>query len=185
MRQPFSPIFAIQEAGKEPTKTRRCRRRSKRAKMARGMLTPGKYGTWIFFRMEREESPYKSSRRVVKGGKREPEETRERREKGTNDDDDDDDDERGRQQRQKQQRQRQRQWQRRQQQHKLQRQKKKEKKRKKRKKKKEVRDSRRVRLALRTTRSLGGSLDVIVLVALAHPMVPKRTNKREVGLSEW
>mgnify|MGYP004580774785 CR=1 FL=1 len=53
------------------------------------------------------------------------------------------------------------------------------------KKKKEVRDSRRVRLALRTTRSLGGSLDVIVLVALAHPMVPKRTNKREVGLSEW
>ena len=56
---------------------------------------------------------------------------------------------------------------------------------KERKKKKEVRDSRRVRLALRTTRSLGGSLDVIVLVALAHPMVPKRTNKREVGLSEW
>ena len=46
-----------------------------------GMLTPGKYGTWIFFRVECEESPYKSSRRVTK---KERGEGRKGRERGEN-----------------------------------------------------------------------------------------------------
>lgn len=46
-----------------------------------GMLTPGEHGTWIFFRVEREESPYKSSRRVTKKERRKERKGKEGRER--------------------------------------------------------------------------------------------------------